>query len=190
MDKTKITHINDGFTFLGHRIIRKRGSTGDMIVVTGIPKEKARAFSFALSKELSGDLSNSMIDKVEKLNQKLKGWAQFYRYTDFTARVYCKIDQVVFWKFAKWLSRKSKCRIKPLLIKWYKKPAPGLSKTWVLFGKTDNGNLCGISLFRLVSSLKQPFRWRLPDSNPYLRVEERKTITSYYADVAMAISHN
>jgi len=24
MDKTKITHVNDGFVFLGHRIIRKR----------------------------------------------------------------------------------------------------------------------------------------------------------------------
>ena len=161
-----------------------------MNVVTGIPKEKARAFSFALSKELSGDLSRSMIDKVEKLNQKLRGWAQFYRYTDFTAMVYSKIDSVVFWKLAKWLSRKYKCRIKPLLIKWFKKPAPGLSKTWVLFGKTDKGSLCGISLFRLVGSLKQPFRWRLPETNPYLRVEVRNTFTSYYDDVAMAISHN
>jgi RNA-directed DNA polymerase len=190
MDKSKITHINDGFTFLGHRIIRKRGSNGNMNMVTGIPKGKARAFSYALSKELSGDLNRSMIDKVEKLNQKLQGWAQFYRYTEFTARVYSKIDQVVFWKFAKWLSRKYKCRIKPLLIKWYKKPAPGLSKTWVLFGKTDRGNLCGISLLRLVGSIKQPFKWRLPESNPYLRAEVRNTITSNYEDVAMAISHN
>jgi len=190
MEKTKITHVNDGFTFLGHRIIRKRGSKGKMSTVTGIPKEKARSFSYALSKELSGDFSTSMIDKVEKLNQKLRGWAQFYRHTDFTAFVYGKIDNVVFWKFAKWLARKHKCRIKALLIKWYKQPAPGLSKTWVLFGRTDNGNKCGTSLFRLVSSLKQPFRWRLPESNPYLRVEVRNTITSNYYDVAMAVGRN
>jgi hypothetical protein len=25
LDKTRITYVNDGFTFLGHRIIRKRG---------------------------------------------------------------------------------------------------------------------------------------------------------------------
>jgi RNA-directed DNA polymerase len=77
-----------------------------------------------------------------------------------------------------------------LLMKWYKEPAPGLSKTWDLFGKTDNGNLFGTSLFRLVGSLKQPFRWRLPESNPYLRTEVRNTVTSYYGDVAMAVSHN
>jgi hypothetical protein len=35
----------------------------------------------------------------------------------------------------------------------------------------------------------QPFRWRLPESNPYLRLEVRNTFTSYYEDVAMAISH-
>lgn len=190
MEKSKITHINDGFTFLGHRIIRKRGSNGKMRTVTGIPKEKARSFSHAMSKELSGDYSMSMIDKVEKLNQKLRGWAQFYRHTDFTSIIYSKIDGVVFWKLAKWLSRKYRCRIKVLLIKWYKHPAPGLSKTWVLFGRTDKGIEYGVSLIKLVGSLKQPFRWRLPESNPYLRVEVRHTITSHYNDVAMAVSRN
>src|SRR6056297_2215416 len=40
MEKTHITHVNDGFTFLGHRIIRKRGSRNIMRPVTTIPKEK------------------------------------------------------------------------------------------------------------------------------------------------------
>jgi len=40
LEKTHITHVNDGFVFLGHRIIRKRGSHGRMSVVTTIPKEK------------------------------------------------------------------------------------------------------------------------------------------------------
>ncbi|MEV9454754.1 reverse transcriptase domain-containing protein, partial [Klebsiella pneumoniae] len=34
MDKTRITHVNDGFIFLGHRIIRKRSRYGDMRVVS------------------------------------------------------------------------------------------------------------------------------------------------------------
>jgi hypothetical protein len=32
-----ITHLNDGFVFLGHRIIRKRGPPGGMRQVTKIP---------------------------------------------------------------------------------------------------------------------------------------------------------
>lgn len=42
MDKSRITHVNDGFIFLGHRIIRKRSRYDDMRVVSTIPKEKAR----------------------------------------------------------------------------------------------------------------------------------------------------
>ena len=85
MEKTQITHVNDGFVFLGHRLIRKRGPKGNMRVVSTIPKDKARAFTCSLSKALSGDYSCSPIDKIEKLNQKLKGWSQFYCHTDFTA---------------------------------------------------------------------------------------------------------
>jgi len=190
MEKTHITHVNDGFVFLGHRIIRKKGPKGKMRVVSNIPKEKAKAFSHSLSKALSGDYSNSKIDKVEKLNQKLKGWSQFYRHTDFTAKVYSKIDRIVFWKLAHWLGRKYRCSIKSLLMKWCKRPDPSKAKTWVLFGKTNQGNHCGISLFRLVSSPKLPFRWRLPEGNPYLRLEVRNTVTSRYADVAMAVGHD
>ena len=48
-------HVNDGFVFLGHRIIRKRGSHGRMAVVTTIPKEKAKAFTHKLSKASDED---------------------------------------------------------------------------------------------------------------------------------------
>lgn len=189
MDKTHITHVNDGFVFLGHRIVRKRGPKGNMRVVTGIPHEKAKAFAHSLSCALTGDYSTSKIDKVEKLNQKLNGWSQFYRHTDFTARIYSKIDRIVFWKMAYWLRRKYRCNTRSLLMRWYKQPEPGKAKTWVLFGKTDRGNLHGAKLYRLVGSQKMPFRFRLPESNPYLRDEIRKTVTSRYTDVAMAVGH-
>lgn len=52
MEKTHITHVNDGFVFLGHRIIHKRGSNGRLTVVTMISKEKAKAFARKLSKAL------------------------------------------------------------------------------------------------------------------------------------------
>lgn len=190
MEKTQITHVNDGFVFLGHRLIRKRGPKGNMRVVSTIPKDKARAFTCSLNKELSGDYSCSPIDKIEKLNQKLKGWSQFYCHTDYTAQVYNKIDRAVFWKLAYWFTVKFKTSIKKLMIQLIRRPKPGKAKTWVYFGRSNNGNLYGQSLFRLVSSPKRPFRWRLPGSNPYCRDEVRNTISSGYRDVAMAVSHN
>jgi RNA-directed DNA polymerase len=60
-EKTHITHINDGFVFLGYRHIRKRGPKGNMRVVTGIPLGKAKAFSHSLNQALNGDNSYSKI---------------------------------------------------------------------------------------------------------------------------------
>ena len=188
MEKTHITHVNDGFVFLGHRIIRKRGKTGRMSVVTTIPKEKAKAFAHKLSQALSGNHDINKIDMVDRLNRQLAGWAAFYKFTDFTAMVFRRIDRVVFWKLAHWLARKYRSRIKPLMRKWCRAPAEGKAKTWVLFGITEQGNHVGKDLRRLVGSPKAQFRWRNPVINPYIKRDEgRSTVTSRYHDVVMAM---
>ena len=142
MEKTHITHVNDGFVFLGHRIIRKRGKTGRMSVVTTIPHEKAKTFAHKLSEALSGDHDLSKVDMVDRLNRKLAGWAAFYKFTDYTARIFQRIDRVVFWKLAHWLARKYRSRIKPLMRKWYRAPEQGKAKTWVLYGVSEQRKPC------------------------------------------------
>jgi RNA-directed DNA polymerase len=188
MDKTHITHVNDGFVFLGHRIIRKRGAHGRMSVVTTIPKEKAKGFVRRLTETLSGNHSVSTVDMIASLNRQLAGWAAFYKFTDFTAYVFRRIDHVVFWKLAHWLGHKYRSRIKPLMRKWYKAPEPGKAKTWLVYGRNERGDAIGKALHRLVSSPKAQFRWRNPEENPYVfRSEPRSTVTSHYHDVAMAM---
>ena len=122
---------------------------------------------------------------AEQLNRKLKGWAMFYQFVDFKAKVFSYIDRVVFWKLAHWLARKYRTGIASLMRWWCKSPKPGQSKTWVLFGKTNHGKLSGEILYRLVGQGKKLFRWRLPEGNPYLRTETRKTYTSRFTEVAM-----
>jgi RNA-directed DNA polymerase len=191
MEKTHITHVNDGFTFLGHRIIRKRGPRAIMRPVTMIPMEKFRNFAAKLVKELSGNYHVNKIDMVEGLTRKLAGWANFYCFTDFTATIYRKLDRVVFWKLAHWLARKYKTSIKKLVKQWVRRPDKGMAKTWVLNGRSGNGRFCTVDLRRLVTSRKSQFRWRNPEINPYCRTDDgRKTISSRYRDVAMAMSHS
>ena len=190
MEKTHITHVNDGFTFLGHRIIRKRGPRGTMRTVTTIPKDKFKNFAQKLVKELSGNYSVNKIDMVVGLNRKLAGWANFYQFTNYTAVMYGKMDRVIFWKLAHWLARKYRTSVKSLMRHWVRRPEEGKAKTWQLYGRSGNGNLCGVALRRLVTSRKMQFRWRNPETNPYIaRKEERNTVTSRYWDVAMAMSH-
>ena len=190
MAKTHITHVNDGFVFLGHRIIRKRGPNGTMRPVTTIPREKYRAFARAIADELSGNYGENKIALVERLNRRIAGWANFYQFTDYTATIYDKLDRIAFWKLGYWLARKYKTSIKQLMKRNIRRPAVGAAKTWVFWGHNDNGYIRGVALRRLVTSRKLEFRWRNPETNPYLpRTEQRNTVTSRYRDVAMAMSH-
>ena len=190
MGKTHITHVNDGFTFLGHRIIRKRGPKGTMRPVTTIPRDKFRSFAARLAKELSGNYSVNKIDMMESLNRRLAGWANFHQFTDYTATMYRKLDSIIFWKMAHWLAKKYRTSIKKLMRRQFRRPAESQAKTWLLYGRSGNGNLCGIALRRLVGSPKRQFRWRNPAANPYiLRESPRSTVTSRYRDVAMAMGH-
>lgn len=189
MGKTHVTHVDDGFTFLGHRIIRKRGPRGTMRPVTTIPRDRFQAFASRLVRELSGNYSVNKIDLVESLNRQLAGWANFYQFTDYTATMFGKLDHIVFWKLGHWLARKYRISIKKLMRQCFRRPADGKAKTWLLFGRSGNDNLCGVALRRLVTSRKCQFRWRNPAVNPYIiRAEIRNTVTSRYRDIAMAMS--
>lgn len=188
MEKTHVTHVDDGFVFLGHRIIRKRGAHGRMSIVTTIPKEKAKGFVRKLTETLSGNHSVSTVDMMAGLNRQLVGWAEFYKFTDFTVYVFRRIDHVVFWKMAHWLGHKYRSRIKPLMRKWVRVPKPGKAKTWFVYGRNERGDSIGKALHRLVSSPQAQFRSRDPEENLYIfRIENRRTITSHYHDVAMAM---
>ena len=125
MEKTHITHVNDGFTFLGHRIIRKRGPRGAMRVVSTIPHDKAKRFQRELTALLSSDHGRYTVEVIEQLNRKLIGWGQFYRFTDHVAMVFSRIDRMVFWKLAHWLGRKYRSRIRALLQRSCQPPVPG-----------------------------------------------------------------
>src|SRR5690606_33065763 len=108
-------------------------------------------------KTLSGNYSESKIDMVDSLNRRLNGWRNFYRFVNFKARIFSYVDGVVFWKLAHWLARKYRSGIKPLMRHWFKSPDGTQAKTWVLFGRTNNGHLHGAVLARLVGHSSQGF---------------------------------
>ena len=189
MDKTAITHVNDGFTFLGHRFIRKPRANGDMRVVTTIPKEKARNFSASLAKLLSKEHDRDNAEMIEKINRKIDGWANFYQFVDYKAKVFHHIDQVVFWKLAHWLAKKYRTKIKSLLIRWIKRPSNSGAKTWFVRRRAVNGELKDIFLKRLVGRGKRRANFPSVVVNPYL-MDNKSTLHSGFDEIAMAFSRD
>lgn len=190
MDKTHITHVNDGFVFLGHRLIRKRNGRGRMSVVSTIPHDRARAFRKKLCAFVSTDYSANPIDKIGQLNAMLRGWGGFYQFTDHKAYVFRKIDHSIFWKLAHWLGRKYRSRIKELMRKWFRAPLPDMTKTWSIYMRSGSGEAKGANLYRLVGNASGRFNWLNPSQNPYVLKDEKPTRTSGYGDVALAMGQS
>jgi group II intron reverse transcriptase/maturase len=188
-EKTAITHVNDGFTFLGHRVIRKLGPKGTMRTVTQIPFKKFQSFAAKVVKELSSNYDVDKLKMVESLNRKIRGWSNFYQFTDFVAVMFMKMDSILFWKLGYWLSRKYRLTLRGVIKRWVHYPKKGNAKTWVLYGKGQSGKGCGVELLRMCGAGKKQFRWKTLTANPYLTtLDPTKIFESHYREVAMAMS--
>ena len=161
-----------------------------MRVATTIPWAKYRGFVRKLVDELSGNYSRNRMDVIESLNRKIAGWANFYKYTDFRAMIFRRIDRAVFWRFGHWLARKYRLKMPVLMQKLIKRPSPEKAKTWVLIGQNSKGWYGEQALGRLMTSTKRRFRYRNPAGNPYLAQVDASKICSWrFDEVALAMSN-
>ena len=169
MEKTYLTHVNDGFVFLGHRVIRKRGGRGKMRVVTQIPQEKVRGFSQKITKLLSSNHSINKVEMIRKLNYLVTGWTNFYRCTTYTAVMFQKLDTIIFWKLGHWLARKYKTRVNKIMRKMYKRDTRYNIKTWIAHN-VNNGKIDREALVKCIGTEKVRKVSGKPRSNPYLEI--------------------
>lgn len=185
MEKTHVTHVNDGFVFLGHRIIRKRGDRGHMRVVTGIPWKSYRRFADELTHLLSGDHHLKAVAMIQAINRKIRGWTAFYRHAIYTGPMYKRIDTAVFWKLAHWLARRHKGSIPLAMRKWYQRSTlRGGIRTWVAHQQIE-GKTVSAALLKCAHGPKK-YRLAPPsETNPYLALPKAGVSRSSYAETAI-----
>lgn len=98
LEKTKITHINDGFDFLGFNI---RKYEGKLLIKPS--KVSIKKISESL-KETVQALGNALTAKlIGNLNSKIRGWANYYK-SSVAKEIFNDIDHIVFeslWKMLK-----------------------------------------------------------------------------------------
>src|SRR5262245_53475628 len=108
-DKTKVTHITEGFTFLGYGIKRCIGETGKMAPRVFIPDKAIKRFRHKGRETTAPSTRNeSASAKIMALNALTRGWCEYYRCTSSPSIAFGKIQQEVYWGFAHWLGRKYK----------------------------------------------------------------------------------
>jgi RNA-directed DNA polymerase len=106
-EKTRITHLNDGFKFLGFWIYRDAGSHGMVTKVT-IPKEAMDRVQDKIELALApGTHTDSVITKILAMNRLIGGWCRYYQYTGKASSQFSKLAHTLFQCMAHWLGRKS-----------------------------------------------------------------------------------
>jgi RNA-directed DNA polymerase len=106
-EKTKVTHITEGFDFLGYRVIRGRGARGKMVPKVLVPKKAIIRYRHKIREMLARHTAEESVGlKIQKLNWLTRGWGEYYRYVSSPSKTFKKIKDELFWKFAHWLGRK------------------------------------------------------------------------------------
>jgi RNA-directed DNA polymerase len=104
--KTRITHIDEGFDFLGYHVQRhqKRG-TANRHVYT-YPSKKALQAIKAKVRTISRQNRNQPLAVLlHRLNLALRGWCVYFRH-GCSARTFCYLGQFAWERALKWLRRK------------------------------------------------------------------------------------
>jgi RNA-directed DNA polymerase len=105
-EKTHITHIDDGFVFLGFRIQRRRRGNGHRVVHT-IPSKQALARVMHTIKTATGARTTSLRleQMLRKINPVLTGWAAYFRY-GASKKTFSYLGWYAWWRMIYWIRRK------------------------------------------------------------------------------------
>jgi RNA-directed DNA polymerase len=160
-EKTKITHIRDGFTFLGQHF-RKHGR---VLHITP-PVEAVRALKRKIGTLIRKHVSAPMADLIQKLNQTLRGWANYHRHV-VSSEAFSRIDTYVYEQLWRMLHRRHPRKSKGWLIRKYW-TAAGRKWTFAVRRKNEHGRWIVHALLRLFTVGITRYVKIKADANPYL----------------------
>jgi retron-type reverse transcriptase len=100
-EKTSITHVDDGFDFLGQNV-RRYGTK----ILLKPSRKNVKAFLAKIDEVIQhqgGYLSAGQL--IERLNPKIRGWALYHQQAS-SARTFARVDDVIFKKLWRWARRR------------------------------------------------------------------------------------
>ncbi|CAB3810464.1 group II intron reverse transcriptase/maturase [Paraburkholderia fynbosensis] len=99
-EKTRITHIDDGFDFLGFNV---RKYAGKLLIK---PSKKAvLSFLKKIRGTIRANIAAKTEDLIRQLNSKLRGWANYYRHV-VAKKAFAYVDHHVFQALIAWINRR------------------------------------------------------------------------------------
>lgn len=98
--KTKITHIDDGFDFLGFNVRKYKGK-----LLIKPAKKRIKSFLANIRKIIKRYRTAKTAELIELLNPKIIGWGNYYRYV-VSKGVFYYVDDCIYRALAYWVKRR------------------------------------------------------------------------------------
>jgi len=157
--KTVLTHISEGFNFLGHTV-RKYG---EKLLITPA-KSKVEMMRKKIGTLIRSAVGLTQEALLRQLNPRLRGWANYYR-NGASKRTFGKLDYYVYKRIERWMRRRHPNKSKAW--KWRKYFSATPPQTFSVRLETKDGKSRVLSLYRLVSTpIERHIKVR-GNANPY-----------------------
>jgi RNA-directed DNA polymerase len=161
-EKTRITHVEDGFDFLGQTIRRHRN--GKVIIKPS--KRNVKTFLAKIQETIDNSGSMTAGDMIWRLNQQIKGWTMYHRFV-VSKRTFAAVDNRIFWSLRRWCRKRHHHKS----WKWIKKKyfQQVGNNNWVFSGVIRNSKGKGRPIQLMQAAKVKVFRWQKirSDANPY-----------------------
>lgn len=106
-EKTCVTALSDGFSFLGHRVRLRWDERWGWWPRIEIPKVKVNDFRYRIKLMTNrGHIHHSFQEVIDALNPVLLGWGRFYQHCYGAKGVFTRIDHYVWDRLRRWLRKK------------------------------------------------------------------------------------
>jgi RNA-directed DNA polymerase len=136
-EKTAITHIIEGFTFLGYKFLAKKGNSGTQPrVKLTIPYASANA-KIELIRDICRSQSQPEVEVIRRINSILWGWMDYYTCATAPKRAFHYVLSQAWNLYGSYVSRKHGCYFGTAAKRWIIRcPASprnpkGGQKTWM-----------------------------------------------------------
>jgi RNA-directed DNA polymerase len=151
-EKTKITHIEDGFDFLGWNVRR----FSKMLVIS--PSKKNQKAFYAKIRSILWELRTARQDVViAALNPVIRGWACYHR-SQMATRTFTKMDHRITLALWRWAKRRHPNKGRKWIKKRYFRSING--RDWIF--ATSDKVLVRLTMFKIVRHTKIK-----SDANPF-----------------------
>jgi RNA-directed DNA polymerase len=100
-EKTRITHVEEGFDFLGQDVRRYR--CGKVLIKPS--SSSVKTFLSKIQETIDGSGSLTAGELIQRLNQQIKGWTMYHRYAS-SKRTFTNVDHRIFRMVWRWCRRR------------------------------------------------------------------------------------